>query len=173
MNQGWIKLHRRLLDNPIITKPSYCHLWTVLLLKASHTTSQFIWNGQRCTLQPGQLLTGRKQLSIETGISEGTVERILKFFEKEQQIEQQKTPKFRIITIKKWRFYQEAEQRNEQQMVNKQTASGQQMDTYKNVENDKNDKKYKSKGVNYARHRIYRTDTEYRSAANVPECIEI
>ena len=56
MNEGWIMLHRQLLDSPIIKKPSYCHLWVVLLLKAAHKGTDFIWNNRKQTLLSGQLL---------------------------------------------------------------------------------------------------------------------
>ena len=138
MNAGWIKLHRKLLDNPISRKPNYSHLWVTLLLKAQHKQSDFTWNGQRQTLLPGQLMTGRKELSQETGIAESTVERILKYFESEHQVEQKKTTKFRIITITNWEKYQ-TPKKNEQQADNKRSTDGQQMDTYNNVKNVEND----------------------------------
>ena len=35
--EGWIKLHRKTLDNPIITKDSdYLAVWIYLLLNATH-----------------------------------------------------------------------------------------------------------------------------------------
>jgi len=141
MNEGWIMLHRKLLDDPIIQRPKYCHLWIVLLLKAQHKRSDFIWDNQRQTLQPGQLITGRKQLSQETRIPESTIERILKYLESEHQIGQQTTPKFRIITIKNWEKYQSLRQSG-QQTDNKRTTDGQQMDTYNNDKNANNDNKY-------------------------------
>ncbi|MFC1634146.1 hypothetical protein ACFL5Z_04840, partial [Planctomycetota bacterium] len=134
-------LHRKLLDEPIIQKPKYCHLWVVLLLKAQHKRSDFIWDNQRQTLQPGQFITGRNKLSEETGIPPSTVERILKYLESEHQIGQQTTRKFRIITIKNWQKYQSF-QSSGQQADNKRTTDGQQMDTYNNDNNAKNDNKY-------------------------------
>jgi len=84
-NQGWIKLHRRLLDNAIIQKPKYCHLWIVLLLKAAHASISFIWNGQQEIIRPGQVLTGRRRLCEASGIKSTTLERILEYLESGQQ----------------------------------------------------------------------------------------
>ena len=72
------------------------------------------------TVKEGQLLTGRKQLSAETGISQSTIERILKMLENEHQIGQQKTTKHRIITILNWRTYQIADSKTD----NNWTATG-------------------------------------------------
>lgn len=144
--QGWIKLHRKLLDNPISSKPQYCHLWVCLLLMAQHDGTSFIWNNEKVTINTGQVLTGRKKLSQTTGIPESTIEKILKYLEMEQQIVQQKTTKYRIITIVKWGVHQKklaSVTTEEQQENNKGTTEEQQRDTYKKEEKDKNVKTVK------------------------------
>lgn len=125
-NNGWIKLHRKLLDNPLATKPSWAWLWIVLLLLANHDEDDsFIWNGKEVTLRKGQFITGRKKLNELTGIPETTIERILKYLENGQQIGQQKTTKYRCITILKWNQHQER--------TEKRTTNGQQTDTFKKL----------------------------------------
>lgn len=140
-NQGWIKLHRRILDNPISRKPNYSWLWIILLLKANHETTSFIWNNKKQDCKRGQLLTGRKQLSNESGISEGTIETILNYLETQQQIQQQKTSKFRLITILNYEEYQGDKQQFQQQTDNKLTTKKQQTDTNNNDKNVNNEKK--------------------------------
>lgn len=135
MNNGWIKIHRKLKDKGYYKKSAYVHLWVHLLLEANHKESEFMWNGKMIIIKEGQFLTGRKKLSEDTGIPEGTVERILKMLESEQQINQEKTTKHRIITINNWSEYQ-----SEQQMNNKRTTNEQQVDTNKNDKNIKNNK---------------------------------
>ena len=132
VNNGWIKLHRKILKNPICTKPTWAWLWVVLLLLANHEEGDsFIWNGQIMKLNKGQFVTGRKKLKELTGIPESTIERALTHFEKiGQQIEQQKTTKYRLITILNWNDYQKTD--------NRRTTDGQQTDTFKNVKKYKN-----------------------------------
>lgn len=101
--------------------------------------------GEKITLKPGQLITGRKVLSSELKIDENKVTRILKTFENEQQIEQQTSNKNRLITIVSWDVYQKGEQRNNQQVNNKRTTDEQQVNTNKNNKNIKDIKKYKEK----------------------------
>jgi hypothetical protein len=96
-----------------------------LLLKANHKEAEFMLGYSIIKLLPGQLVTGRKALSYETGISESKIERILKLFEIEQQIEQQTNSRNRIITILSWDAYQ----KSEQQMDSPRTASEQPVDT--------------------------------------------
>lgn len=125
------------MDNPISRKPLYCHLWTHCLLLAQHEPTSFIWNNKKVILKPGQFVTGRKKLSEITGISESSIEKILKYLESEQQITQEKTTKFRIITIKNWDSYQQKDNNT----TTKRQQGTQQKDTYKNVKNVKNAKK--------------------------------
>jgi hypothetical protein len=139
-NQGWIRIHRKILDNPIISKPDYLSVWVVLLLLANHQEHSFIWNNEKQTCKRGQILTGRKELSRKTGVNENKIERILKYLKSEQQIEQQTTTKFRLITIKNYQAYQDSEQQNEQQVNNKRTTDEQQVNTNKNDNNYKNEK---------------------------------
>lgn len=140
MNSGYIKLHRRILENPIAQKPNYAWLWTTLLLLANHKEHKFMWNKDIILIKEGQLLTGRKELSKQTGIPTTTIERILEMLENGHQIEQQKTTKFRIITILNWGKYQSKDNKTDSISDNKRTTNGQQTDTYKNDKNVKNDK---------------------------------
>jgi hypothetical protein len=138
---GWIKLHRKLQKKGYYKKSEYIHLWVHLLLSANHKEKEFMFNGNMIIIKEGQLLTGREKLSENTGISESTVERILNMLENEHQIEQQKTNKFRIITIINWQNYQgdnDCGQQNGQQTDNKRTTNGQQTATNKNDNNVKN-----------------------------------
>ena len=135
-NQGWIKFYRSILQKGYYRNSKYVHLWVHLLLKVNHKENEFMFDGGIIKAKAGQVLTGRKQLALETGISETTIERILDLFEKEGQIGQQKNNKFRLITVINWKDFQE----NGQQTDNKRTTNGQQTDTNNNVKNDKKEK---------------------------------
>jgi hypothetical protein len=139
--EGWIKLHRKIILKGFYKKSQYLHLWIHLLLSANHKENEFLWNGKNIIIKEGQLLIGRKQLSIDTGIPQSTIEKILRFLETEHQIEQQKTTKFRIITIVNWKKYQKEdyeEHHLEQQRDNSVTTKEQQRDTNNNDKNDNN-----------------------------------
>ena len=106
MEKGYIKLHRTLLNNPIAQKPDYAWLWCTLLMKANHKEKTFIFNNKKQVCRPGQFVTGRKKLSQQTGIAESQIYKILNYFEKEAQIEQQKNNRFTIVTVLNWHKYQ-------------------------------------------------------------------
>ena len=136
---GWIKLYRKIMENPIVAKDAdHLAIWVYLLLNATHDSYPVLFKGQKIMLQPGQLLTGRKAISDRLFISESKVQRVLDDFKSEHQIEQQTSNKNRLISIVNWDFYQGSEQQNELQMNDKRTTSEQQVNTNKNVKNDKN-----------------------------------
>lgn len=141
MHRGYIKLWRKMQEKGWYKNPKHAHLWVHILLKANHIANEFMWNGEMIAIEEGQFLTGRKELSKETGIAESTIEKILKVFEKEHQIEQQKTNKFRIISVINWKEYQKDGQKKEQQSDNGRTPKEQRKNTNKNDKNEKNDKK--------------------------------
>lgn len=133
---GYIKLYRKLLDNPIVCKdPDHLAVWIYLLLNATHKQQKKMFEGEVITLNPGQLITGRKSISAQIKVSESKVQRVLKLLESEQQIEQQTTPRNRLITVVSWQEYQSGEQQIEQQVNNNRTTTEQQLNTNKNVNN--------------------------------------
>lgn len=133
MAQGWIKLHRQILDNPVVCKDAdYFAVWCYLLLNATHQNKDAVFAGKKIVLHPGQLITGRKSIQEQFNINESKVQRILKFFENERQIEQQTCNKNRLISIVNWNLYQDIEQQNEQPLNNNCTTDEQQMNTNKN-----------------------------------------
>ena len=105
---GWIKLYRRMLNNPIVMKDAdHLAVWVYLLLKANHTEYDIFYSGQRRTLKAGQLRISRATIAKDLKISESKVQRILKLFESEQQIEQQTNFHDRVISILSWDEYQQ------------------------------------------------------------------
>ena len=125
MSDGWIKLHRKIWDNPIVTKdPDHLAVWIWLLTNATHKERPAVFNGEKITLKPGQLITGRKKIAEETRVNEKKVFRILEAFKSEQQIEQQTNRHGSLISIVRWLDYQQSGQQNEQPMSNQWATNG-------------------------------------------------
>lgn len=140
--EGWIKLHRSLLEWRYWGDHEALTLWIYLLQMANHKEG---WSFRGIKLNPGQLLTGRDKIAEACCLHRSKVERILKKLEIEQQIEQQKTNKWRVITIVKWKEYQvegqQVEHQIEQQMSNKRATD----EHIQELKKDKNEKKVRSK----------------------------
>ena len=92
--EGWIKLHRKTLDNPIVMKDSaHFAVWAYLLLNATHAEKQAIFKGKRIVLQPGQLITGCISISDKLKLNESKVRRVLNDFQNDGQIDRQTSNK--------------------------------------------------------------------------------
>lgn len=128
-NKTWIKLYRKIKEKGWYQDSECVHLWVHILIKANHEEKEFMWNGSFKKTKRGEFITGRKKLSLETGINESKIERVLKLFEKEQQIEQQKNNKYRLIKVLNYNNYQS----REQQMNIQRTTGEQQANTYKEL----------------------------------------
>ena len=109
---GYIKLWRQMRENPTVYKDAdHIAVWVELLFLAQFHPHDASFGGERITLQPGQLITGRKKLATKLGVSESKVQRILKCYESEHMIEQQTNNQCRLITILSWDKFQSSEQR--------------------------------------------------------------
>ena len=131
--EGWVKIHRKILDNPVVCKDSdTLAIWIYLIINATHKEIDMLFKGKRITLKEGQLITGRKSIAKKLDIAESKVQRILKMFEIEHQIEQQTSSQNRLISILNWHKYQDNEQQIEQRVNNDRTTSEQRVNTNKN-----------------------------------------
>lgn len=142
--EGWIKLHREIANWRWATSPNHLILFLQVLIRANFKPTH--WRKE--LIQPGQLLTGRKQLSSWTGLSEMQVRTVLRDLQSTQEITIKTTKNYSIITILNWDKYQgEDEQnnhQNNQQITNKQPTDNQQITTSKNANNAKNVKNAKN-----------------------------
>lgn len=137
--EGWIKLHRKMLDNPIVMKDAdYLAIWVYLLLNASHKEHPALFKGKKITLQAGQLITGRKSIAKKLGVNESKVYRVIDALKSEHQIEQLRSSHNSLITIINWDKYQLSEHLNEQLMNNCRTSDEHLVNTNKNIKNIKN-----------------------------------
>lgn len=142
---GWIKLHRKILKNPVVMKDSdHFSVWVYLLLNATRVVQSSIFDGKNIELKPGQLIIGRRRISADMKVHESKVQRILKCFESEHLFKQQTCSKSRLISILKWKDYQISEHDIEQQANNKRTTSEQQVNTIQEVQEVKKEKKERS-----------------------------
>lgn len=112
---GWIKLHRQLLENPIASKPEYAWVWISILLLANHKDKEILLSGKVEICKRGQFITSRQRLSEQTGVSCSTVERCLSWLKNNGEIEQQGTNKYRLITVKNYNRFQSDEQQMDSQ----------------------------------------------------------
>jgi hypothetical protein len=141
MCNGWIKLHRKILDWEWFTSPSTLQLFIYLLLRANKEDKK--WRG--ILIKRGQLVTSVATISEETKLSTQQVRTSLNRLKSTNEITSKTTNKFTLVTVCKYESYQlyeEVEQQTKQQALqqtnNKQiTNKQQQLKNNKNIRNNK------------------------------------
>lgn len=141
MKEGYIKLYRKSLESIIFTSEKGWKIWTWCLLKANHEENSFFLGRTRVDLKPGQFVMGRNTASGELGMAVGTIWYWLDILEKEGNVERKATNKYTVITLPKWKQYQEDNNKLERRLNADRTQIEQQIEPNKNDKNDKNDNK--------------------------------
>ncbi|EAF0539815.1 hypothetical protein LG096_002881, partial [Listeria monocytogenes] len=155
---GYIALHRKIIDSWIWQDPEFYRLWSYCLIKASFKEREIFLGQQIVKLNPGQFVIGREKLeeAMNVGLKNKrtavTWWRRLQKLEKAQMLNIKSYNKFSVVTIENWGFYQgsdiENEQQNEQQTNNKRTTDVQQTITNNKDNKEKNDNKDNNKRQN-------------------------
>lgn len=115
MNRGYIKLWRKSLDNDLIRNPLAWQLMCWCLLNATHKRMTRLLGTSSITLEPGQLITGRKKLAQELHSTEQKIRTALDLLIANQFLTIKSTNKFSIISITNWHTYQDDQPTNNQQ----------------------------------------------------------
>ena len=105
MMEGWIKIHRSLLDWEWYQDTNCVRLALHFLLKANYQPKK--WKG--IIIDRGQLVTTRGQLSEETGLSEMQIRTAIDKLDNCGFITKSGTHKYTIITICNYDLYQQTQ----------------------------------------------------------------
>ena len=107
---GYIRVHRKMLDNWIMQDPQTLQVWIYLLLRASHKKHSTIINGTVVNMKRGELIFGRKKCATFLEISERNVRTAIKRLEMTNMIAKRlsgkSTKSASVISIINWDTYQ-------------------------------------------------------------------
>lgn len=105
---GWIKLHRKLTENPLYFSEPFSRsmAWIDMLLIANHSDNYFFKRGIRIDVKVGQIGYDLDSLAKRWKWSRGKVERFLNMLENDKQIIRQKTNVTTLISIVNYKEYQ-------------------------------------------------------------------
>lgn len=101
-NNGWIKIHRKLLEWEWADEPNMVALWIHLLLNANFEESR--WHGM--SIPRGSFLTTQSELCNKTGLSRRSLRTCLNRLKSTNEVTIKTTKLFTVITICKYDSYQ-------------------------------------------------------------------
>ena len=141
MSKGWISLHRKILDNPILTRGraySRFEAFVYMLLKANHKDNKAVIGNQLIHIKKGSFLTSQKKLMIEFNWGSTKLRSFLELLENDGMIEIKTNAISTYITINNYKELQGLQNENKTQSKRKQTAIKTQTKTNNNDNNDNN-----------------------------------
>lgn len=138
---GWIKLHRKVIESPVYQDPFLFRLWTICLMKAAHKPTKQLVDKTEIQLLPGQFITGRFALEEEYNrglkpkqkVPGTTLWSWLKRLETWGNLNIESNNKFSVVTLTNWDFYQGKEEEPDNNFDSNLSATCQQLVTNKNL----------------------------------------
>ena len=122
--QGWVKIHRGLLDNELWSDKPFAkgQAWVDLLLMANHKDKNVLIGNRTEMVERGSFITSELKLMERWGWGRKKVKLFLNFLENEKMIERNANNKRTAITIVNYGFYQDFDVKEEQQKDSKRTT---------------------------------------------------
>jgi len=141
MANGFIKLHRKLMQWEWYDDPNTLRVFLHILLNANHAVGK--WRGVE--IQPGQWVTGSESLGNALMLSRQQIRTSLSKLKSTSEITIKTTNKFSIITLLNWGKYQveaaAATNKTTSLFTSQQPTNNQQVTTNKKKKNNKKEKK--------------------------------
>ena len=142
--EGWIKLHRQIIEHPDYFSEPFM-AWIDLLMLANHKGMNMNVRGNKVEIKRGDTAIAQETLATRWKWSRSKVRRYLNELEKDRQIVQQKSNVISTISVVNYDAYQSDDTTESTaeslQTTRRRTAESLQTNTNKNVKNVKNDKK--------------------------------
>ena len=106
-NSGWVKLHRKLLDNPICGDNLRFKAWIMILLIVNHEPKSQIIKGNYVTIDRGETIRSLRSLSELFGCTVVTTKKILEQLQKEGMISYKCIPgMYTVVKVNKYKEFQ-------------------------------------------------------------------
>ena len=124
--EGWISLHRKILENPILNrsrKYSPFEAWIWLLLKANHKDNKFMLGTELVNVEKGSMVTSQKKLCRQFRWGNTKLRNFLKVLQKDKMLLLKTNIQSTHITICNYDTYQDKQTANKLQTNRKQTAN--------------------------------------------------
>jgi hypothetical protein len=125
---GYIFVHRKIMDSPVFADPWLFKIWMWCLFKAAYTPKKVNIGSEIITLERGQFVYGRKKAVEELSdsknkISESSFYRRTAFLEKNGSIVQKSNNRYTLVTVVNYDIYQPFFEESEQRANSGRTAS--------------------------------------------------
>ncbi len=105
--EGWIKLHRKIMDSAVFSDEKLLKVWIWCLLRANHRLTTVMLNGEEIKLRPGQFIYGTRAASEELEMARTTFRRKMRVLQGVQNVALKTARRFTIAEVVNWKDYQQ------------------------------------------------------------------
>ena len=137
MSEGFIALHRKILDSPVSNNPNYLAVWVFILCKVNFKDKTKIEGGKNVLYKRGEYKGSIAKIAEHFSLSRSTIKQIVDYFESEKMLYTQRTRNYTIFQVVNYDDYQGSE--------HKKPSRRQRTATTKNDNNEDNEDKNKQK----------------------------
>lgn len=149
--EGWVKLHRCLIDSYVFANPTTLKIWMWILIRATNkkrfvpvTVGKGTVNVE---LLPGQFIFGRFKAEEELNIDGSTIYKHIQKLKDSENINIESNNHYTIITVCNWLTYQSKDEEDNHesnsQVTAKEQPSSSQVTTTEHKQESKEYKEYK------------------------------
>lgn len=164
ISQGFIKLHRQIIEWEWYGDINVSRLFIHCLLKANHKDNR--WQGK--IIKKGSFITSYENLSIETGLSVQQVRTAINKLKLTNEITYHSTSQYSIITINNWDKFQLDNTQNNKQTTNEQQTNNKQITTNKNDNNEKNEEEVVEREKLYGEYQnVFLSESNYNKLLGI------
>ena len=141
MNEGYIKLSRKMLDWEWYSDINTTRLFIHLIFKANWKDGRF----QGVEIPRGSLVTSLGNLATETGLSIREVRTSLNHLKTTGEVTSKRHAKFSVISIKNYCLYQDIDKQNDKQVTSERQASDKQSTTIEEIKKERREETKKKR----------------------------
>jgi hypothetical protein len=160
--EGWIKLHRKMVEWEWYDDANTFRLFMHCLIKANHKDKT--WRGN--DIKRGEFITSYDKLAKELKLSVKQIRVSLGKLKKTNEVASKSTTQHTVIQVLRYDEYQEEGKQSDEQKANKRQTRGKRGATTKNDKNDKNEKKQSVElcldGISSDKLELVKTYIDYR-----------
>jgi len=125
-NNGFIKLHRTIMDGDLATHNAIFALFVRLIIMANWRETKIYWSGKQIVLPPGSVVCGGEELAEKLQVSRRTLRRYLSYLTDTSRIAQLTNSQGTIVTILNYSKYQVEGNLDSESLPNKRPINAQQ-----------------------------------------------
>lgn len=119
---GWLKLHRKIIESEIFTDERLLQVWLGVLMRATYKDRKIKYGNQQKTLLAGQAWYCLRTEAKRLGVAHTTLREKLKYLEKSERVSYTSGPFGYIVTICNWDKYQSDDDISQKSFEHKNTT---------------------------------------------------